>query len=155
MDYKKHTVSLIFLLLIGSTTILQAQNDPDLTAEEKRYLWSNIEPFFTPPEEYKDSYTSAHSPLKFYNGDPVRTKEDWGRRRKEILTRWNEMMGVWPDFLKNQALTKIDSVKKEKFTQYTVEFNWLRSEEHTSELQSRGNIVCRLLLEKKKKKKII
>src|SRR5207302_10156588 len=30
--------------------------------------------------------------------------------------------------------------------------NW-RSEEHTSELQSRENLVCRLLLEKKKKKK--
>src|SRR5206468_9133197 len=29
----------------------------------------------------------------------------------------------------------------------------LRSEEHTSELQSRSDLVCRLLLEKKKKKK--
>src|SRR5437870_13503119 len=29
-----------------------------------------------------------------------------------------------------------------------------RSEEHTSELQSRGHLVCRLLLEKKKKKKL-
>src|SRR5437660_4966386 len=28
----------------------------------------------------------------------------------------------------------------------------LRSEEHTSELQSRGHLVCRLLLEKKKKR---
>src|SRR5690625_6076712 len=30
-------------------------------------------------------------------------------------------------------------------------YSW-RSEEHTSELQSRGHLVCRLLLEKKKKK---
>src|SRR5690625_431873 len=30
----------------------------------------------------------------------------------------------------------------------------LRSEEHTSELQSRGHLVCRLLLEKKKQKEI-
>src|SRR6266571_8054366 len=29
---------------------------------------------------------------------------------------------------------------------------WSRSEEHTSELQSHVNLVCRLLLEKKKKK---
>src|SRR5439155_20993534 len=28
--------------------------------------------------------------------------------------------------------------------------DWRRSEEHTSELQSRGHLVCRLLLEKKK-----
>src|SRR5690625_6900215 len=29
---------------------------------------------------------------------------------------------------------------------------FIRSEEHTSELQSRGHLVCRLLLEKKKQK---
>src|SRR2546429_4804845 len=32
--------------------------------------------------------------------------------------------------------------------------NGTRSEEHTSELQSRLHLVCRLLLEKKKKKKV-
>src|SRR5205085_8545238 len=31
---------------------------------------------------------------------------------------------------------------------------WTRSEEHTSELQSQSNLVCRLLLEKKKKNNI-
>src|SRR2546430_7630298 len=31
----------------------------------------------------------------------------------------------------------------------------LRSEEHTSELQSQSNLVCRLLLEKKKKTKLL
>src|SRR5690349_23478068 len=40
----------------------------------------------------------------------------------------------------------------------TIWLNWsrspsARSEEHTSELQSRRDLVCRLLLEKKKKKK--
>src|SRR5687768_17976695 len=37
----------------------------------------------------------------------------------------------------------------------TVEALASRSEEHTSELQSRLHLVCRLLLEKKKKKKQI
>ena len=32
-----------------------------------------------------------------------------------------------------------------------LQFGWFRSEEHTSELQSRLQLVCRLLLEKKKK----
>src|SRR5437870_13854075 len=38
-----------------------------------------------------------------------------------------------------------------------MSFQWflMRSEEHTSELQSRGHLVCRLLLEKKKKNKTI
>src|SRR5438270_6883562 len=34
----------------------------------------------------------------------------------------------------------------------TCSSNVTRSEEHTSELQSQSNLVCRLLLEKKKKK---
>src|SRR2546427_8599601 len=37
------------------------------------------------------------------------------------------------------------------FSSYT----WTRSEEHTSELQSQSNLVCRLLLEKKKKQTYI
>src|SRR5690606_5353010 len=37
--------------------------------------------------------------------------------------------------------------------QVCIENKSTRSEEHTSELQSRENLVCRLLLEKKKKKK--
>src|SRR5947208_9635592 len=44
----------------------------------------------------------------------------------------------------------------ELFGLATVEFlGLLRSEEHTSELQSPDHLVCRLLLEKKKKKKEI
>src|SRR6201993_5492345 len=39
------------------------------------------------------------------------------------------------------------------FSTYTFQFT--RSEEHTSELQSPCNLVCRLLLEKKKKQKKI
>src|SRR5439155_27063837 len=39
------------------------------------------------------------------------------------------------------------------FLQIIFQGLFLRSEEHTSELQSRGHLVCRLLLEKKKKKK--
>src|SRR2546427_5988230 len=34
-----------------------------------------------------------------------------------------------------------------------ITLEWVRSEEHTSELQSQSNLVCRLLLEKKKKHK--
>src|SRR5690554_7607292 len=47
-----------------------------------------------------------------------------------------------------------------KIEEFTSKFRdlrhqcWMRSEEHTSELQSRPHLVCRLLLEKKKKKKI-
>src|SRR2546426_4614541 len=41
------------------------------------------------------------------------------------------------------------------WTHYVHSSFWLRSEEHTSELQSPCNLVCRLLLEKKKKKVVV
>src|SRR2546426_11898664 len=40
------------------------------------------------------------------------------------------------------------------FTDYTLS-DWIRSEEHTSELQSPCNLVCRLLLEKKKRRYLV
>src|SRR2546421_3847748 len=42
---------------------------------------------------------------------------------------------------------------EDKFWKHLTPDRWFRSEEHTSELQSRSDLVCRLLLEKKKKNK--
>src|SRR3989475_6395395 len=64
----------------------------------------------------------------------------------------NPILPVWRGEIQCRALgLKVEvfdesarSVKQQK-----------RSEEHTSELQSQSNLVCRLLLEKKKKKKHI
>src|SRR5690625_872250 len=47
--------------------------------------------------------------------------------------------------IKDQIATYMDKIYA------TIPFG-VRSEEHTSELQSRGHLVCRLLLEKKKNK---
>src|SRR5690625_7890188 len=40
-------------------------------------------------------------------------------------------------------------VIRSQAVQIAIGVDWERSEEHTSELQSRGQLVCRLLLEKK------
>src|SRR5690554_7575169 len=69
-------------------------------------------------------------------------------------------------FLKNDALHDpmvneyharsfgwVSEENLEKMKELTFKVNDVRSEEHTSELQSRPHLVCRLLLEKKKKKK--
>src|SRR5690554_7017410 len=63
--------------------------------------------------------------------------------------------------LLNQApeawLLDMTDVKQVSSAAVALLLEWLkqaeRSEEHTSELQSRPHLVCRLLLEKKKKKK--
>src|SRR5688572_32567402 len=52
---------------------------------------------------------------------------------------------------KKNSLTKLITADFYRRNAETV-INLRRSEEHTSELQSQSNLVCRLLLEKKKKK---
>src|SRR2546430_10059478 len=49
------------------------------------------------------------------------------------------------------VMAQIEKESREK-TGLRSDVVTLRSEEHTSELQSQSNLVCRLLLEKKKKK---
>src|SRR5438445_630426 len=66
------------------------------------------------------------------------------------------------DVRKDQALNRARAAQPPIKTNHIVaafyapwQETGLRSEEHTSELQSRQYLVCRLLLEKKKKKKNI
>src|SRR5690606_40776804 len=66
---------------------------------------------------------------------------------EQLLTCWTAKEAVYKLQGKKGVSFK-DNIYIEPFTYQE------RSEEHTSELQSRENLVCRLLLEKKKKKSI-
>src|SRR2546429_4394548 len=71
--------------------------------------------------------------LKIESADPERpTGEEWVRRTIHAFTNRNK-----------RSIT---------LNMKAAEGQAIRSEEHTSELQSRLHLVCRLLLEKKKKK---
>src|SRR3989475_12107590 len=60
------------------------------------------------------------------------------------------------DTVRITAVAPADTVRWVRFQPDGLVFQpTVRSEEHTSELQSQSNLVCRLLLEKKKKKKYI
>jgi dienelactone hydrolase len=119
---------LILTLLLLSTYHLNAQKVEPSQSGGDHSKWDKISAYFSPPEKFKDQYGDFRSPLTFYSGRKVETAEDWKKRKREILERWNTMMGKWPGLLEDQQLTYIDSVKKEGFTQYTVEFNWLPNE---------------------------
>lgn len=89
---------------------------------------SEIDTFFAPPAEWENDFGDYRSPLIFYNGDTVKTVSEWSARREEIRNRWMEMMGPWPDFLTEEEMEIIDSVHRENFIQYTVEFDWIPGE---------------------------
>src|SRR5690625_6896951 len=59
------------------------------------------------------------------------------------------VIGAWDEL--NKLKLKDIGQARNRLIELLAEYKaFTRSEEHTSELQSRGHIVCRLLLEKKK-----
>lgn len=90
-----------------------------------QHIPEKIAPYFTSPPEFKDQFGDYPSPLKFYDGKPVKTSAEWQKRREEILARWNGMMGTWPPLIKDQKFRIMESSRRDGFTQYQVRFNWL------------------------------
>src|SRR5687768_18311175 len=81
-----------------------------------------------------------------------RSKELWETISVAMYkTRYGQIGEAIAIKLTQEYLPQQDSFYYEVFRESITS---LRSEEHTSELQSRLHLVCRLLLEKKKKKKI-
>ncbi len=102
-----------------------------LMAEQpETVIWGKISPFFNPPPELANVYGDFRSPLKFYDGREVKTPEDWKERRKEILSRWNGMMGEWPPLIKNQNIEILETTHKENYTKKRIRFSW-RPDEKT------------------------
>jgi dienelactone hydrolase len=114
-----------FSLLSGQGQLITAPGSADGAAS----TWKEIAAFFTVPEEYRGEMGSYRSPLKFYDGRPVKQAKDWQERRKEILGQWHQMMGEWPPLLTNQKMTFIDTVNRDGYTQFRVRFKWLPNEE--------------------------
>jgi len=101
-----------------------------MAEQPETVIWGKISLFFNPPAELKNIYGDFRSPLKFYDGREVKTSQDWKRRREEILSEWNGMMGEWPPLIKNQNIEIIETTHKEGYTKKRVRFNW-RPDEKT------------------------
>src|SRR5690625_5980661 len=68
---------------------------------------------------------------------------------KRNLSRLGQEKYVHPYLLRGTSITRPNQVWAIDITYIPMKHGFMRSEEHTSELQSRGHLVCRLLLEKK------
>ena len=87
--------------------------------------WEILAPFFSPLQECNGKLGDYRSPLKFYNGEEVKTSADWKRRREEILLTWNNMMGKWPAFIENQKPEIIEKVRIENYSRFKIRYEWL------------------------------
>src|SRR5256885_10762017 len=63
----------------------------------------------------------------------------------------HDALPILPVKTKEEPIARSIHDARELAVALRVRASWIRSEEHTSELQSPCNLVCRLLLEKKKK----
>src|SRR5690606_41757999 len=88
-----------------------------------------------PPCSTLFPYTTLFRSRILFEGRPLNTKDDAAMRayRAQVGYVQQDPFGALPPLMEVRRI-----------------LNEPRSEEHTSELQSRENLVCRLLLEKKK-----
>src|SRR5437870_2997215 len=130
---------------------------------------------------YKEVFLDSDTKVALLSGAPSEVPQDWfltNEMKADARARVNRDAGsrrmlshaiFTPGYRgwMEQVDHAIRDLKPDSFKGYTIGDNtnknlskhpWrmdddkLRSEEHTSELQSRGHLVCRLLLEKKKQK---
>jgi dienelactone hydrolase len=104
MAYVSH-LSLIVAALIGAGEV----------------AWSEMEKFFQPPKEYQHQLGDYRSVMTFDDGTPVRTPQDWPRRREEIRKYWHSVMGQWPAVLEKPQIKFGEKDHVENFTRRHVE----------------------------------
>src|SRR5206468_8472319 len=97
---------------------------------------------------------SAISPLSLHDALPICDKTNCNVDNLEWVTSSeNQIHATMNGLQRPQSKLTADDVREiRKLSAKGYSQRKLRSEEHTSELQSRSDLVCRLLLEKKKKK---
>ena len=78
------------------------------------------ERFFQPPPEFAGKFGAYRSPLTFTDGKPVRSPDDWTRRRKEILATWHQRLGPWPPLVERPTIKRLETVEHDGYIQHHV-----------------------------------
>ncbi len=104
---KSVLLSLPALWLVAS--VAQASDPP-----------AKLAPFFKPPAEFATELGGYRSPLKFDDGTPVRTPEDWKKRRAEILRYWHAALGEWPQLIERPKVEYLGEERRGTLTQHHV-----------------------------------
>jgi dienelactone hydrolase len=112
-------LSLLLLLLLLTRAASPVSKGMRSTSDVNN-IPEQIAPFFTPPPELADDFGKYRSPLTFYNGTHVKTRQDWQKRRNEILRTWHGIMGHWPPMIKNPKIEYFKKERRENFTQHKV-----------------------------------
>jgi hypothetical protein len=70
-----------------------------LGAREEMAPAADMRPWFAPPADFGGKLGAYVSPLRFDDGRPVASPQEWPARRAEILRYWHAQLGPWPELL--------------------------------------------------------
>ncbi|MHC4243700.1 MAG: dienelactone hydrolase family protein [Planctomycetota bacterium] len=118
MSKNNISLSLLLLLLLSNQAVSRSQSGKD--SSRINYIPRQIAPFFSPPPELANDFGEYRSPLRFYNGTPVKTRDHWYKRRNEILKTWNGIMGHWPPMIEKPKIEYLETKRRENFTQHRL-----------------------------------
>ena len=93
-----------------------------------------VDPYFTPPAEWRGKFGQYRSPLISNDGSKVNTPADWARRRAEIRGDWMRLMGQWPKLITKPKVAVLEEKRRENFRQLKVRFIWTPVESTTGYL---------------------
>ncbi len=115
------TISCLTLFLLSLSASLLADDTPS-------DAWKQIAPHFSPPKKFAKDFGDFRSPLKFTDGQPVRSVDDWKKRRAELLKQWQDLLGHWPPLITKPKVEVLDSKRRENFQQLHIRFKWTPNE---------------------------
>jgi dienelactone hydrolase len=88
--------------------------------ERSQALNERLAPLFRPPAKLANDMGVYRSPLRFRDGSPVRSADDWDRRRREIQRTWHEFMGTWPPLIEKPRIEYLEREQRDNLTQHHI-----------------------------------
>ena len=113
--------------LLAATVNAARTSSPDTASK-------TIQPYFSVPKEWQGRTGKYSSPLTFADGSKAKTPADWQRRRTEIRSQWEVLLGKWPPLITEPEVEILESNRRENFTQHRVRFLWTPKEKTTGYL---------------------
>jgi hypothetical protein len=91
-----------------------------VTASGDDALGERLASLFRPPAELANDLGVYRSPLRFRDGSPVRTADEWDKRRREIQRTWHGFMGTWPPLIEKPRIEYLERERRDHLTQHHV-----------------------------------
>ena len=126
MEHRGLNASWIAAIVLASAGALRMEargggTPPSAPGRDVSISWPEMEKFFAPPEQFRGKLGDYRSVLRFDDGTPVKTPQDWPRRREEILKYWHGVLGQWPPLIERPRINYIAKEHVGNFTRHRIE----------------------------------